>query len=125
MPVFPEKEAEVVALAEPLFHGLLSNIPIYPNPPVTPFALRMKSLVYKNRCEVLLAKKARAETTTTAKDDALEDLIEALKSNIRYAGNTVNFNDAKLKTYRLERSKRCCCFDCARPDSTFGIAKTG
>ena len=57
----------------------------------------MKSLVYKNRCEVLLAKKAHAETATTAKDDALEDLVEALKSNILYAENTVNFDDVKLK----------------------------
>lgn len=97
MPVFPKKEAEVAALAEPLFRGLLSNISIYPNPPVNPFALRMKSLVYKNRCEVLLAKKANAETATTAKDDALEDLVKALKSNILYAENTVNFDDVKLK----------------------------
>lgn len=97
IPVFPKKEAEIAALAEPLRRGLLSNRPVYPNPPVNPFALRMKSLVYKNRCEVLLAKKANAETATTAKDEALEDLVKALKSNILYAENTVNFDDAKLK----------------------------
>jgi hypothetical protein len=57
----------------------------------------MKSLVYKNRCEVLLAKKAYAKTATTAKDDALEDLVKVLKSNILYAENTVNFDDDKLK----------------------------
>lgn len=94
---FPKKEADIAALAEPLWRGLLSNISIYPKPPIHPIALRMKSLVYKNRCEVLLAKKANAETATTAKDDALEDLIKALKSNILYAENTVNFDDAKLK----------------------------
>jgi hypothetical protein len=44
-----------------------------------------------------LAKKARAETATTANDEALEDLIDALKSNIRYAGNKVDFDDDKLK----------------------------
>lgn len=97
MPRFPKKEADIAALAEPLWRGLLSNISIYPKPPVNPFALRMKTLVYKNRCEILLAKKANAETATTAKDDALEDLIEALKSNILYAENTVNFDDVKLK----------------------------
>ena len=94
---FPKKEADIAALAEPLWRGLLSNISIYPKPPIHPIALRMKSLVYKNRCEVLLAKKANAETATTAKDDALEDLIKALKSNILYAENTVNFDDVKLK----------------------------
>jgi hypothetical protein len=97
MPRFPEKEADIAALAEPLWRGLLSNRPVYPKPPIHPIVLRTKSLVYKNRCEVLLAKKANAETATTAKDDALEDLIKALKSNILYAENTVNFDDAKLK----------------------------
>ena len=97
MPRFPQKEADIAALAEPLWRGLLSNISIYPKPPIHPIVLRMKSLVYKNRCEVILAKKANAETAMTAKDDALEDLIKALKSNILYAENTVNFDDVKLK----------------------------
>jgi hypothetical protein len=97
MPVFPKKEADIAALAEPLRRGLLANRPVYPKPPIHPIVLGMKSLVYKNRCEVLLAKKANAETATTAKDDALEDLVKALKSNILYAENTVNFDDAKLK----------------------------
>ena len=80
MPRFPKKEAGIVALAEPLRRGLLSNISVYPKPPINPIVLRMKSLVYKSRCEVPLVKKANAETATTAKDDALEDLIKALKS---------------------------------------------
>jgi hypothetical protein len=97
MPRFPKKESEIITLADRLWRGLWSNRPIYPKPPIHPIVLGMKSLVYKNRCEVLLAKKAHAETATTAKDDALEDLIKALKSNILYAENTVNFDDDKLK----------------------------
>ena len=97
MAIFPKKEADIAALAEPLRRVLLANRPVYPKPPIHPIVLGMKSLVYKNRCEVLLAKKAHAETATTAKDDALEDLIKASKSNILYAENTVNFDDAKLK----------------------------
>lgn len=61
MPRFPEKEADIAALAEPLWRGLLSNHPLYPKPPIHPIVLRMKSLVYKNRCEVLLAKKGQTE----------------------------------------------------------------
>ncbi|GAH11786.1 unnamed protein product, partial [marine sediment metagenome] len=34
---------------------------------------------------------------TTAKDDALEELVEAIKTDIRYAENTVDFDDDKLK----------------------------
>lgn len=94
----PTKEPDIIAFAENLWRGLLANRPMYyPKPPIHPIVLRTKSLVYKNRLETSLAKKAHAEIATTAKDEALEDLIEALKSNIRYAENAVNFDDAKLK----------------------------
>ncbi len=98
MPRFPKKEAETVALAERLWQGLLSNRPtIYPNPPVHPRALRFKAMIYRHYRENLIAKKAAAEQATTANDEALEELVEAIKSNILYAENTVNFDDAKLK----------------------------
>ena len=38
-----------------------------------------------------------AEEATADKDDALEGLVEAMKSDIRYAENTVDFDDDKLK----------------------------
>lgn len=44
-----------------------------------------------------VAAKAAAEEATTVKDDALEDLADAMKSDIRYAENTVNYDDEKLK----------------------------
>jgi hypothetical protein len=47
--------------------------------------------------ENLIAKQAATEAATTTKDEALEELIEAIKTDIRYAENTVNFNDEKLK----------------------------
>ena len=34
---------------------------------------------------------------TTAKDDALEELTDAMKSDLRYAENTVDYDDDKLK----------------------------
>ena len=37
------------------------------------------------------------EEATVNKDDALFDLAEAMKTDIRYAENTVNYNDDKLK----------------------------
>ncbi len=64
------------------------------------------SVFLKKEAEVLLAKKACAEIATTAKDEALEDLIESLKSNIRYAENTVNFDDVKLKLIGWAGKKR-------------------
>jgi len=97
MPRFPKKEAEIAALAERLWRGLWTNLPVYPKPPVHFILLRAKSLIYKNRRDSFLAKKAAAEQTTTDKDQALEELIEAMKADIRYAENTVNYDDDKLK----------------------------
>ena len=97
MPRFPKKEAEIVALAERLWRGLWSNRPIYPNPPVHPISLRLKAMIYRHYRENSIAKQAAAEAATTTKDEALEELVEAMKSDIRYAENTVNFDDDKLK----------------------------
>ena len=97
MPRFPKKEAEIAALAERLWRGLWTNLPVYPKPPVHFILLRVKSLIYKNRRDGFLAKKAAAEQATADKDQALEELIEAMKADILYAENTVNFDDDKLK----------------------------
>jgi hypothetical protein len=97
MPRFPEKETDIVALAELLWRGLLSGRLVYPKPPIHPILVRMRALVYRNRRDIMLARQAKAESTITAKNEALEDLIEALKTNIRYAENTVDFDDDKLK----------------------------
>lgn len=94
---FPKKEAEIVALADRLWRGLWSNRPIYVNPPVHPISLRFEAIIYRRQRENLIAKQAAAEEATTAKDDALEELVEAIKTDIRYAENTVNFDDDKLK----------------------------
>ena len=97
MPRFPKKEADIVALAEWLWRGLWGNRPVYPQPPVHPISLRFKAIIYSRYRENLIAKQAVAEAATTAKTEALEDLTEAMKADIRYAENTVNFDDNKLK----------------------------
>lgn len=94
---FPKKEAEIAALADRLWRGLWSNRPIYPNPPVHPISIRFKAIIYRRYRENLIAKQAAVEAATTAKDEALEELVEAMKADIRYAENTVNFDDDKLK----------------------------
>ena len=97
MPRFPKKEAEVAALAENLWRGLWTNRPIYQQPPVHPLGLQFRRIIYLNSRGTFLAARAAAESAITTKDEALADLIKALKSNIRYAENTVNFDDDKLK----------------------------
>jgi len=97
MPRFPKKEAQIAALAERLWRGIGSNRPIYPKPPVHPILIRMRKIIYQSRHDNFLAAQAAAEQATTDKTEALEILIEALKDDIRYAENTVNFDDDKLK----------------------------
>jgi hypothetical protein len=94
---FPKKEVEIVALAERLWSGLLDNLSIYPNPPVHPILIRTKSMIYLARRNDFIAAQAGAEQATAAKDEALEELVEAMKTNIHYAENTVNYDEDKLK----------------------------
>jgi hypothetical protein len=94
---FPTKEAEIAELAERLYRGLLDNNPTFPQPPVHPMLLRMRKLTYQSRHNTFMAANAAAEQSITDKDTALEELIDALKSDIRYAETVVNFDDDKLK----------------------------
>lgn len=94
---FPKKEAEITALAERLWRGLLDNASIYPLPPVSLWLIRIKNVIYSSRRDDFIAKQAAAEQATTTKDEALEELVEAMKADIRYAENTVNYDDDKLK----------------------------
>ncbi len=89
------------AMAEQMIAGLLANPAIFPNPPhpamASMISIRRKVRLYNNRRKNLIADRAVAEQTTADKDDMLEDLIEAMKADLRYAENTVDFDDDKLK----------------------------
>ena len=94
---FPLKEAEIVALAEAMITGLTDNPLVYPAPPVTPADLTTAKAAYTSAKNAAIAAAAIAEAATTAKDEALEDLADAMKSDIRYAENVSNDDDDKLK----------------------------
>jgi len=94
---FPTKEAEITELAERLYRGLLDNNAVFPAPPVHPMVVRTRKLTYQSRHNTFMAAHAAAESAIADKDAALEELIEALKSDLRYAETVVNFDDDKLK----------------------------
>jgi hypothetical protein len=54
-------------------------------------------MIYFARRNNFIASQAAAEDAITSKDEALEDLADAMRSDIRYAENTVHFDDDKLK----------------------------
>ena len=94
---FPRTEAEVVALAQAMKGGLTDNAAIYPAPPVLPADLTTLVNTYTSVKNTAIAAQAVAEEATADKDDALDSLVEAMKTDIRYAENTVDFDDDKLK----------------------------
>ncbi|OQY07911.1 MAG: hypothetical protein B6I25_00665 [Planctomycetales bacterium 4572_13] len=77
--------------------GFNLNLALYPSPPVIPPDLNGFRMTYIMAKNSLIAAQAAAEAATTNKDDKLNDLIDAMKTDIRYAENTVNYDDDKLK----------------------------
>ncbi len=94
---FPKKEAEVVALAETVASGLTLNAKTYPNLPILVKDMQALITDFIKARDNEVAKHAIADSATIAKNKNLEDLIQALKKNLRYAENTVDFNNAKLE----------------------------
>ena len=94
---FPRSEAEILALPQELVIGLSNNIAVYPVPPITVMDMATTISAYASAKNTAIAAQAAAEQATSDKEDALEDLIDAMKAEIRYAENTVNYDDDKLK----------------------------
>lgn len=94
---FPRTEPEVIALSQAMVSGLTANAATYPAPPVLPAALTTLVSAYTTAKNAAIAAVAAAEQKTSDKDDALENLTDAMKSDIRYAENKVNYDDDKLK----------------------------
>ena len=97
MPRFPTTEADIVALAGLIKNGLKNNPTIFPNPPVRQILMGIKRNQFVTARDNALSAHAVAEQATTDKDQALQNLIDAMKADLRYAENTVDFDDDKLK----------------------------
>ena len=97
MATFPLREADVVILADEMITGLANNPLVYPAPPVTATDLTTAKTDCVAAISAVVAAKAAAEAAVDAKDAALETLVDAMKSDIKYAENTVGDDDAKLK----------------------------
>ena len=98
---FPKREPEIKSLAQNMVTGLTGNDAgpsLFPNPPVTPVALAalLDSLI--GLSDVQVAAQAAAEQATQTKATALDDLVTAMKADLRYAEDHVSYDDAKLST---------------------------
>lgn len=93
---FPDREAEIKVLAQNIVTGLTDNAGVYPAPPVTPVALQavLDSLI--TLTDQAVAARAAAEQATVTKDAGLEELTDAMRAVLRYAEDTVDYDDAQL-----------------------------
>ena len=93
---FPSNEAAILDLAQEVEAGLSGSTAIYPDPPFDPAELT--SLI--NQClgakSSAVEAQAEAKAAITEKNAQLEALVDALKEDLRYAENTVDFDDDKL-----------------------------
>ncbi|KKR03994.1 MAG: hypothetical protein UT30_C0014G0002 [Candidatus Uhrbacteria bacterium GW2011_GWF2_39_13] len=96
MATFPTKESEIYSLALRMIEGLRGN-PDFPKPPISWPSLKMKSLIFRARQNDKVKADAKLTGAENLKKKALKNLIAAIKKNLRYAENTVNFDDNKLK----------------------------
>jgi hypothetical protein len=96
MPIFPNREAEIMALAQALVTGLTAEVADFPSPPVTVIALQAVLDSAQTSIDDSIASRAAAEEATALKNAAIEELIGAMRANLRYAEDAVNYDDAKL-----------------------------
>ena len=96
MAQFPFKQSNILALADSVLAGLTGHAAIYPDPPVDLADFQAAIDSYHQASAALTAARAAKEMATRGKQDALADLKDKLKKQLRYAENTVGFDDNKL-----------------------------
>lgn len=94
---FPKSEPEIVSLAQTLISGLKTNVETYPAPPVDPVELDVKLQTYLQARDEAVTAQAAAQQAIAEKNDALNELVDDMKSSLRYAENTVDYEDVQLK----------------------------
>jgi len=93
---FPDREAEIKALAQNIVTGLAANAADFPSPPVASAALAALLTSFITLCDEQVAAQAAAEQVTATKVAGLEELVTAMRADLRYAEDAVNYDDAKL-----------------------------
>lgn len=94
---FPKSEAEIATLGQDLVKGLRAHTDDFPNPPVPPDELEVTLQSYQDAREAASDATGAATEAIAVKQEALEALTDQMKSDLRYAENTVKHNHAKLE----------------------------
>jgi len=93
---FPDNESGILELARKMVRGLTDNSLIYPAPPTGPLDLAEKIQACEKAREDVAAIQSMLKQAFDTKETVMTDLIEHIKSNLRYAENTVDYDNTKL-----------------------------
>jgi len=94
---FPSIESKILDLGHEVSAGLAANTDIYPTPPMSIADLNAAIATYETARAALVAAQAQAKLALEEKDRVLDALVNGIKSELRYAENTVNYDNGKLK----------------------------
>jgi hypothetical protein len=97
---FPKSEAEIRTLGNDLVSGLRTHVDDFPNPPVPPDELEATLNEYVEAREAAGSATGAATEAIAVKQEKLEALTDQMKSNLRYAENTVKYDNGKLEKLR-------------------------
>ncbi len=93
---FPIREADIKTLAQSIISGLADNAATFPAPPVSPAALQAALDSFITMGDACVAARAAAEQATAAKNAGRVQLTDLMKAILRYAEDTVDYEDALL-----------------------------
>ncbi len=96
MPIFPKREAEIIALAQNLAAGLAAGVSDFPSPPVSIANLEALLDSAQTAIDNAVGAHGAAEEATSAKHAAFKALIAGMRADLRYAEDAVHYDDAKL-----------------------------
>jgi hypothetical protein len=94
---FPVREPEIARLARDLITGLRNHPEVFPNPPVPVEALEQALAKYNAARDQGILWAAQAIQGTAAKDEALGELADLMKKDLRYAESMTSGDDGRLQ----------------------------
>jgi hypothetical protein len=97
MASFPRTEAEIIALAQNIAAGLRDRSDVFPAPPADSNNIALRINDFLNAQQTAIAAQATAQAAVDTKDAALDALTSEMRVVLRYAEQTTNGDDAKLK----------------------------
>jgi len=93
---FPRSEADIAALAELVVQGLEQGAEDFPSPPVPAPDLRGKMAVVQAARAAAVTAESAFKEQHALKDEAIEDLTDSLKANLKYAEYAVRDQPERL-----------------------------